>query len=106
MMDIRLLAFGRLLTMLLPLVRAPDRDIPSRSTTPVRTRLGVGSAWPLALPNSASIYWNWAQAHGPVSGTGTLTKTSSSMSSEARSCSSVMLAKPSSTPAIAPVQGR
>jgi pimeloyl-ACP methyl ester carboxylesterase len=43
--------------MLLAPVRAPDRAIPSRSTNPARTRPGVGSGWPPALPNSASICW-------------------------------------------------
>jgi hypothetical protein len=62
-------------------VRAPDRAILSRSTNHARTRPGVGSGWPPALPNSASICWSWARRPGPVSAIGTLTKTSSSISS-------------------------
>ena len=48
----------------------------SRSTNPAGTRLGVGSGWPPALANSASICWSWARAPGPVNAIGTPTKTS------------------------------
>ena len=62
--------------MLLAPVRTPDRATPSRSTNPAGTRLGVGSGWPPALANSASICWSWARAPGPVNAIGTPTKTS------------------------------
>jgi len=71
-------------------------DEPCQNKT--RRRLGLAAG----LTQFGAICWSWARAPGPVSAIGTLTKTSLFISSEVRSCSSPMMVKLSSTPAIAP----